>query len=420
MAEWFKALVLKTSIILRLSWVRIPLSPNYQKRYIYLKIHEYQAKELFKDYDIKTPEGYVCENIDEILKIYKTFDDEVVLKVQVHAGGRGKAGGVKLVNSRQEVIEFADKFFGRGFQTVQTENEFFTVNKILIEKVSSIKSESYIALLVDGSNQSVNIIASPEGGMDIEEVAIQSPESILTLPINIITGPTDYQIRKINSFLGYAQSDYAQLRKIIRNLYKLYLSKDCSLIEINPLIQNDEGDIVALDAKITFDEDALFRQDSIKQLRDLSQENLVEIETAKLGIKYIQLQGTVGCIVNGAGLAMATMDVINVSGLKPANFLDIGGGADEEKVSAAMLAVLSDPYVEIVLINLFGGILRCDVAARGFLSALDKYNKKAPDLIIRMLGTNSDEGKEILSASKYNISFADNLNEISKILLTKR
>ena len=385
-----------------------------------MKIHEYQAKELFKDYDIKTPEGYVCENIDEILKIYKTFDDEVVLKVQVHAGGRGKAGGVKLVNSRQEVIEFAAKFFGRGFQTVQTENEFFTVNKILIEKVSSIKSESYIALLVDGSNQSVNIIASPEGGMDIEEVAIQSPESILTLPINIITGPTDYQIRKINSFLGYAQSDYAQLRKIIRNLYKLYLSKDCSLIEINPLIQNDEGDIVALDAKITFDEDALFRQDSIKQLRDLSQENLVEIETAKLGIKYIQLQGTVGCIVNGSGLAMATMDFINVSGVKPANFLDIGGGADEEKVSAAMLAVLSDPYVEIVLINLFGGILRCDVAARGFLSALDKYNKKAPELIIGMLGTNSDEGKKILSKSRYNISFADNLNEISKILLTKR
>ena len=385
-----------------------------------MKIHEYQAKELFKDYDIKTPEGYVCENIDEILKIYKTFDDEVVLKVQVHAGGRGKVGGVQLVKSREEVIEFADKFFGRGIQTVQTENEFFAVNKILIEKVSSIKSESYIALLVDGSNQSVNIIASPEGGMDIEEVAIQSPESILTLPINIITGPTDYQIRKINSFLGYAQSDYAQLRKIIRNLYKLYLSKDCSLIEINPLIQNDEGDIVALDAKITFDEDALFRQESIKQLRDLSQENHVEIETAKLGIKYIQLQGTVGCIVNGAGLAMATMDVINVSGLKPSNFLDIGGGADEEKVSAAMLAVLSDPYVEIVLINLFGGILRCDVAARGFLSALDKYNKKAPELIIRMLGTNSDEGKEILSASKYNISFADNLNEISKILLTKR
>ena len=385
-----------------------------------MKIHEYQAKELFKDYEIKIPEGYICENIDEILKIYKTLNDEVVLKVQVHAGGRGKVGGVQLVKSRQEVIEFADKFFGRGIQTVQTENEFFTVNKILIEKVSSIKSESYIALLVDGSNQSVNIIASPEGGMDIEEVAIQSPESILTLPINIITGPTDYQIRKINSFLGYAQSDYAQLRKIIRNLYKLYLSKDCSLIEINPLIQNDEGDIVALDAKITFDEDALFRQESIKQLRDLSQENHVEIETAKLGIKYIQLQGTVGCIVNGAGLAMATMDVINVSGLKPSNFLDIGGGADEEKVSAAMLAVLSDPYVEIVLINLFGGILRCDVAARGFLSALDRYNTRAPELIIRMLGTNSDEGKEILSASKYNISFADNLNEISKILLTKR
>lgn len=385
-----------------------------------MKIHEYQAKELFKDYDINIPEGYVGENKDEILKIYKSFDDDVVLKVQVHAGGRGKAGGVRLVKSEQEVIEFAEKFFGKGFQTIQTENEEFIVNKILVEKVSDINSESYIALLVDGSNQSLNIIASPEGGMDIEEVASKSPENILTLPINVITGPTDFQIRKINNFLRYEQTYYGELRKIIRNLYELYLSKDCSLIEINPLIQNKSGEILALDAKITFDEDALFRQNLIKELRDLSQENPVEIETAKLGIKYIQLQGSVGCIVNGAGLAMATMDVINVSGLKPANFLDIGGGADENKVSEAMLAVLSDQNVEVVLINLFGGILRCDVAARGFLSALDKYNKKAPELIIRMLGTNSDKGKEILSASKYNISFADNLNEISKILITKR
>jgi len=318
------------------------------------------------------------------------------------------------------VIEFAERFFGKGFQTIQTENEEFIVNKILVEKISDINSESYIALLVDGSNQSLNIIASPEGGMDIEEVASKSPENILTLPINIITGPTDFQIRKINNFLRYEHTYYGELRKIIRNLYELYLSKDCSLIEINPLIQNKSGEILALDAKITFDEDALFRQNLIKELRDLSQENPVEIETAKLGIKYIQLQGSVGCIVNGAGLAMATMDVINVSGLKPANFLDIGGGADENKVSEAMLAVLSDQNVEVVLINLFGGILRCDVAARGFLSALDKYNKKAPELIIRMLGTNSDKGKEILSASKYNISFADNLNEISKILITKR
>ena len=385
-----------------------------------MKIHEYQAKELFKDYDINIPEGYVGENKDEILEIYKSFDDDVVLKVQVHAGGRGKAGGVRLVKSEQEVIEFAEKFFGKGFQTIQTENEEFIVNKILVEKVSDINSESYIALLVDGSNQSLNIIASPEGGMDIEEVASKSPENILTLPINVITGPTDFQIRKINNFLRYEQTYYGELRKIIRNLYELYLSKDCSLIEINPLIQNKSGEILALDAKITFDEDALFRQNLIKELRDLSQENPVEIETAKLGIKYIQLQGSVGCIVNGAGLAMATMDVINVSGLKPANFLDIGGGADENKVSEAMLAVLSDQNVEVVLINLFGGILRCDVAARGFLSALDKYNKKAPELIIRMLGTNSDKGKEILSASKYNISFADNLNEISKILITKR
>ena len=385
-----------------------------------MKIHEYQAKELFKDYDINIPEGYVGENKDEILKIYKSFDDDVVLKVQVHAGGRGKAGGVRLVKSEQEVIEFAEKFFGKGFQTIQTENEEFIVNKILVEKVSDINSESYIALLVDGSNQSLNIIASPEGGMDIEEVASKSPENILTLPINVITGPTDFQIRKINNFLRYEQTYYGELRKIIRNLYELYLSKDCSLIEINPLIQNKSGEILALDAKITFDEDALFRQNFIKELRDLSQENPVEIETAKLGIKYIQLQGSVGCIVNGAGLAMATMDVINVSGLKPANFLDIGGGADENKVSEAMLAVLSDQNVEVVLINLFGGILRCDVASRGFLSALDKYNKKAPELIIRMLGTNSDKGKEILSASKYNISFADNLNEISKILITKR
>ena len=385
-----------------------------------MKIHEYQAKALFKDYDIKIPEGYVGENKDEILKIYQSLDSDVVLKVQVHAGGRGKAGGVKLVKSKKEVIEFSDRFFGKGFHTIQTGNDEFIVNKILVEKVSEINSESYIALLVDGSNQSLNIIVSPEGGMDIEEVASKSPENILTLPINVITGPTDFQIRKINNFLRYGQTYYGELRKIIKNLYELYLNKDCSLIEINPLIQNKSGEILALDAKITFDEDALFRQNLIKELRDLSQENPVEIETAKLGIKYIQLQGNVGCIVNGAGLAMATMDVINVSGLKPAYFLDIGGGADENKVSEAMLAVLSDQNVELVLINLFGGILRCDVAARGFLSALDKYNKKAPELIIRMLGTNSDEGKEILSASKYKISFADNLNEISKILLTKR
>jgi len=385
-----------------------------------LKIHEYQAKALFKDYDIKVPEGYVGENKDEILKIYQSLNTDVVLKVQVHAGGRGKSGGVKLVKSKKEVIEFSDRFFGKGFQTFQTGNDEFIVNKILVEKVSEINSESYVALLVDGSNQSLNIIVSPEGGMDIEEVASKAPENILTLPINVITGPTDFQIRAINNFLRYEQTYYNELRKIIKNLYELYLRKDCSLIEINPLIQNKSGEILALDAKITFDEDALFRQNSIKKLRDLSQENPVEIETAKLGIKYIQLQGNVGCIVNGAGLAMATMDVINVSGLKPANFLDIGGGADENKVSEAMLAVLSDQNVEVVLINLFGGILRCDVAARGFLSALDQSNKKAPELIIRMLGTNSDEGKEILSASKYNISFADNLNEISQILLTKR
>ena len=232
-----------------------------------MKIHEYQAKELFKDYEIKIPEGYVCENKEEILKIYKTLDDEVVLKVQVHAGGRGKAGGVKLVKSEQEVIDFADRFFGKGFQTVQTENEEFIVNKILVEKVSQINSESYIALLVDGSNQSVNIIVSPEGGMDIEEVAFKSPENILTVPINTITGPIDFQIRKINSFLRYEQIHYTQLRKIIRNLYKLYLNKDCSLIEINPLIENNSGEILALDAKITIEEYALCRQSLIKELR---------------------------------------------------------------------------------------------------------------------------------------------------------
>ena len=383
-----------------------------------MKIHEYQAKELFKDYEIKIPEGYICKNKDEILKIYKTLNDEVVLKVQVHAGGRGKVGGVKLVKSEQEVIEFADRFLGKGFQTAQTENEEFIVNKILVEKVSQINSESYIALLVDGSNQSVNIIVSPEGGMDIEEVASQYPESILTLPINIITGPTDFQIRKINSFLRYEQIYYVQLRKIIRNLYKLYLNKDCSLIEINPLIQNNSGEIIALDAKITFDEDALFRQNSVQGLRDLSQENLVEIQTAKLGIKYIQLQGTVGCIVNGAGLAMATMDIIKLEGGEPANFLDVGGGASEEKVKTAFKIILSDTNVKAVLINIFGGIMRCDTIAQGVVAAAKESSVNIP-LVVRLEGTNVDMGKEILSKSGLNIISANSLGDAAKKVVSK-
>ena len=381
-----------------------------------MKIHEYQSKKLLNEFGIPVPKSKVSVDKDELLNHFNDFGSKAVLKVQVHAGGRGKAGGVKLVDSKKDAIDFADNFFGNLFQTFQTGDDSVIVNKILVEEASKIVSEMYLALLVDGSNQSVNIIASPEGGTDIEEVASTNPEKIFSLPINTILGPSDFHVREILDFLSLEKNLFSQLNKIIRGLYKLYLDKDCSLIEINPLILNEDNEIIALDAKITFDEDALFRNKDIVELRDLSQENEVEIKAAELGIKYVQLKGSVGCIVNGAGLAMATMDVIQSTGLNPANFLDIGGGADEDKVSKAMLAVLSDENVKIVLVNLFGGILRCDVAARGFILALKEFEGTSPKLIIRMQGTNSEEGKRILSETKFNISFAENLDQISQIL----
>jgi len=381
-----------------------------------LKIHEYQSKKLLNEFGIPVPKSKVSVDKDELLNHFNDFGSKAVLKVQVHAGGRGKAGGVKLVDNKEDAVDFADNFFGNLFQTFQTGDDSVIVNKILVEEASKIVSEMYLALLVDGSNQSVNIIASPEGGTDIEEVASTNPEKIFSLPINTILGPSDFHVREILDFLSLEKNLFSQLNKIIRGLYKLYLDKDCSLIEINPLILNEDNEIIALDAKITFDEDALFRNKDIVELRDLSQENEVEIKAAELGIKYVQLKGSVGCIVNGAGLAMATMDVIQSTGLNPANFLDIGGGADEDKVSKAMLAVLSDENVKIVLVNLFGGILRCDVAARGFILALKEFEGTSPKLIIRMQGTNSEEGKRILSETKFNISFAENLDQISQIL----
>lgn len=384
-----------------------------------MKIHEYQSKELLKSFGIPTPKSIVTENKISLLNAFKEFGSRAVLKVQVHAGSRGKSGGVKLLENSNDVNDFADKFFGKYFKTIQTGDDSVLVNKILVEEVSNILSEMYLALLVDGSNQSINIIVSPEGGTDIEEVASKNPEKILNISVNTILGPTDFQIREILNFLSLDIKSFAKLKTIIQGLYKLYLEKDCSLIEINPLIISDNHELIALDAKISFDEDALYRNQDITELRDIDQENEVEIQTAELGIKYVQLKGTVGCIVNGAGLAMATMDVIQSSGLKPANFLDIGGGADEEKISKAMSAVLSDVNVKIVLVNLFGGILRCDVAARGFIMALNNYQSTAPKLIIRMQGTNSEEGKDILNSTDYNISFAENLDQISKILMDK-
>ncbi|MFL2767885.1 MAG: ADP-forming succinate--CoA ligase subunit beta [Dehalococcoidia bacterium] len=381
-----------------------------------MKIHEYQSKKLLNEFGIPVPKSKVSVDKDELLNHFNDFGSKAVLKVQVHAGGRGKAGGVKLVDNKEDAVDFADNFFGNLFQTFQTGDDSVIVNKILVEEASKIVSEMYLALLVDGSNQSVNIIASPEGGTDIEEVASTNPEKIFSLPINTILGPSDFHVREILDFLSLEKNLFSQLNKIIRGLYKLYLDKDCSLIEINPLILNEDNEIIALDAKITFDEDALFRNKDIVELRDLSQENEVETKAAELGIKYVQLKGSVGCIVNGAGLAMATMDVIQSTGLNPANFLDIGGGADEDKVSKAMLAVLSDENVKIVLVNLFGGILRCDVAARGFILALKEFEGTSPKLIIRMQGTNSEEGKRILSETKFNISFAENLDQISQIL----
>tara|TARA_B100001750_G_C15498200_1_gene595523 strand:+ start:860 stop:2017 length:1158 start_codon:yes stop_codon:yes gene_type:complete len=380
-----------------------------------MKLHEFQAKQIFAEYGITVPRGVVVKTPDEACKAAQDFGGSAVIKAQVHAGGRGKAGGVQLVRSSQEAEETALNLLGKNLVTHQTDGEGVPVNLLLVEELADIDKELYVGLTIDRDFGGTVLIGSPYGGMEIEEVAANNPEHIHTEPIEPVIGLMSYQTRRLGTKLGLDQNKARATSKVMDILYRIFTENDCSLIEINPLIITKQGDIVALDGKIDIEDDSLFRHDEIRRLRDRDQEDKLEAEASDLDIAYVNLDGNVGCLVNGAGLAMATLDVANAAGAAPANFLDVGGGADDEKVAKAVGIILSDPKVNRVLVNVFGGILRCDIAARGIVLAYSRVDSHVP-LVVRMLGTNVDEGKEILANSGLTVTFANTLTEAAEAI----
>ena len=380
-----------------------------------MKLHEFQAKQIFAEYGITVPRGVVVKTPGEAYKAVLDFGGSAVIKAQVHAGGRGKAGGVQLVRSSQEAEETALNLLGKNLVTHQTDGEGVPVNLLLVEELADIDKELYVGLTIDRDFGGTVLIGSPYGGMEIEEVAANNPEHIHTEPIEPVIGLMSYQTRRLGTKLGLDQNKARATSKVMDILYRIFTENDCSLIEINPLIITKQGDIVALDGKIDIEDDSLFRHDEIRRLRDRDQEDKLEAEASDLDIAYVNLDGNVGCLVNGAGLAMATLDVANAAGAAPANFLDVGGGADDEKVAKAVGIILSDPKVNRVLVNVFGGILRCDIAARGIVLAYSRVDSQIP-LVVRMLGTNVDEGKEILANSGLNVTFANTLTEAAEAI----
>ena len=380
-----------------------------------MKLHEFQAKNIFAEYGITVPRGVVVKTPEEASKATQDFGGSAVIKAQVHAGGRGKAGGVQLVRSSEEAKETALNLLGRNLVTHQTDGDGVPVNSLLVEELADIDKELYIGLTIDRDFGGTVLIGSPYGGMEIEEVAADSPEHIHTESIEPVIGLMSYQTRRLSTKLGLDQDKARATSKVMDILYRIFTENDCSLIEINPLIITQQGDIVALDGKIDIEDDSLFRHDDIRKLRDRDQEDKLEAEASDLDIAYVNLDGNVGCLVNGAGLAMATLDVANAAGAAPANFLDVGGGADDEKVAKAVGIILSDPKVNRVLVNVFGGILRCDIAARGIVLAYSRVDSHIP-LVVRMLGTNVDEGKEILANSGLNVTFANTLTEAAEAI----
>ena len=380
-----------------------------------MNIHEHQAKEILREYGAPVSNGVVILSLNEIKeKISKLKSKEFVLKAQIHAGGRGKAGGVKLVKNIEELEKEAKKMMGKTLITHQTGPEGKEVKRLYIEEASEILNEFYLSCLVDRETAKVAFISSTEGGMDIEKVASENPEKIITRKIDFKKeGPNEKEIESIISVFNLSEQQKEQALKLIKSLYKIIIDKDASLIEINPLIITKSGQIICLDAKMNFDDNAIFRRPEILKLRDLNEEDPAEIEASKHDLAYIKLSGSIGCMVNGAGLAMATMDIIKLYGEEPANFLDVGGGATKEKVSAAFKLILSDQNVKGILINIFGGIMRCDVLAQGVIDAAKETNLSVP-LVVRLAGTNFKEGKEILEKSKLKILSATDLNDAAK------
>jgi succinyl-CoA synthetase beta subunit len=376
-----------------------------------MKIHEYQAKELLRKYGVVTPRGFHCVSVDGAVKAAEELGGKIwVVKAQIHAGGRGKGGGVKLARSLDEVRQYANDILGMQLVTHQTGPEGQKVRNLLIEEGADIKHEYYVAALTDRATQTVAIMASSEGGMDIEEVAHSTPEKILKEFVDPLVGLTDAQAENLARGIGVPEASVAKAVDALKRLYTCYMETDASLAEINPLILEGNGNIKALDAKFNFDSNALYRHPEIVDFRDFDEEDADEIEASKFDLAYISLDGNIGCLVNGAGLAMATMDTIKLFGAEPANFLDVGGGATTEKVTEAFKIMLKNPKVKGILVNIFGGIMRCDTIAAGVVAAAKEVHLSVP-LVVRMKGTNEDLGKKILAESGLPIITADTMAE---------
>lgn len=379
-----------------------------------MNIHEYQSKQIFKQYGVAVPEGFVVENPAEAVDAFGKLGTPVVaVKAQVHAGGRGKAGGVKICKSADEVEAYVKSMLGTNLVTIQTDAEGQPIHKMYVEAGTDIDRELYIAVLLDRGQGKNMIMASTEGGMDIEEVAENTPEKIVKETIDPAIGIMPYQARNIAFELGLSGDAFKAGVKFIMALYKVYADTDADMVEINPLVVTKGGDVMALDGKMSFDGNALFRHADIAAMDDVTQQDEREVEAAKWDLNYIALDGSIGCMVNGAGLAMATMDIINHYGSSPANFLDVGGSATEERVTAAFKIILSDPQVKGILVNIFGGIMKCDVIANGVVAAAKEVKLSVP-LVVRLEGTNVDMGKEILNSSGLAITAADSLGDAAR------
>jgi len=379
-----------------------------------MNIHEYQAKAVLREYGVPVPKGIPAFSVDEAMKAAAQLPGPVwVVKAQIHAGGRGKAGGVKVVKSLDEVKTEATRILGSTLVTHQTGPKGKQVNRLYIEDGSAIAKEFYLSMLVDRVSSRVAIVASTEGGMNIEEVAHDTPEKILTIAVDPATGIMPHHVRNVSKALNLDADLQKQMGSLLPKLYKAFVEKDMSLLEINPLVITKDNKLLCLDAKIGFDGNALYRHPDIAELRDETEEDEKEIEASKYDLNYIALDGSIGCMVNGAGLAMATMDIIKLYGAEPANFLDVGGGASKEKVSAAFKIITSDPKVEGILINIFGGIMKCDVIAEGVVAAVKEVGLKVP-LVVRLEGTNVDLGKKIIKESGLNVLPADDLDDAAQ------
>ncbi|MES1936044.1 ADP-forming succinate--CoA ligase subunit beta [Salinisphaera hydrothermalis] len=379
-----------------------------------MNVHEYQAKEIFARFGVPAGEGKVARSADEAEAVAKQLGGERwVVKAQVHAGGRGKAGGVKLVDSLDDVKKVASEMIGSTLTTHQSGGVALPINSVYVEKPADIQSELYLSVLVDRATRKVTFIASPEGGMDIEEVAESTPEKITQIAIHPAAGFQAYQGRELGFFLGLDKKQVGEFVKVMKGLYDMFMETDASLVEINPLVTTGDGGLVALDGKLNFDDNALFRHKEFADMRDVTQENEREAKAAEHDLNYIQLDGNIGCMVNGAGLAMGTMDLVKLHGGEPANFLDVGGGATTERVTEAFKLITAGEGVKAILVNIFGGIVRCDLIAEGIITAAKDVGIKVP-VVVRLEGTNAEEGRKLLDESDYDLIAAQDLTDAAK------